>query len=188
MPLALRFAPGCFASSSLRSVRTSGLLARLCGYFEIATGKQRIRQVALFGFEPESPLRQILKNPHKAGFFVSGGEGGIDCAAVPLALRFAPGCFASSSLRSGRTSGLLARLGGHLQFANGKRQSGQVALFGFEPRSPSPPGTKKPARRRVLLYLAERGGFEPPKGRKPLNGFRDRRIRPLCHLSETIKL
>ena len=31
--------------------------------------------------------------------------------------------------------------------------------------------------------LAERGGFEPPYPRRRVNGFRDRRIRPLCHLS-----
>ncbi len=31
--------------------------------------------------------------------------------------------------------------------------------------------------------LAERGGFEPPNREDPVNGFRDRRIQPLCHLS-----
>ena len=31
--------------------------------------------------------------------------------------------------------------------------------------------------------FAERGGFEPPVHRLADNGFRDRRIRPLCHLS-----
>ena len=31
--------------------------------------------------------------------------------------------------------------------------------------------------------FAERGGFEPPVPRLQDNGFRDRRIRPLCHLS-----
>ena len=31
--------------------------------------------------------------------------------------------------------------------------------------------------------LAERGGFEPPYPRRRVNGFRDRRIQPLCHLS-----
>jgi hypothetical protein len=30
---------------------------------------------------------------------------------------------------------------------------------------------------------AERGGFEPPVPSNRDNGFRDRRIRPLCHLS-----
>jgi hypothetical protein len=35
----------------------------------------------------------------------------------------------------------------------------------------------------VLPVVAERGGFEPPVPRKQDNGFRDRRIRPLCHLS-----
>gem|GEM_PF-5561568 len=30
---------------------------------------------------------------------------------------------------------------------------------------------------------AERGGFEPPVHCKADNGFRDRRIQPLCHLS-----
>lgn len=34
-----------------------------------------------------------------------------------------------------------------------------------------------------LKRLAERGGFEPPVRRKADNGFRDRRIQPLCHLS-----
>ena len=33
-------------------------------------------------------------------------------------------------------------------------------------------------------HFAERGGFEPPVPCKRDNGFRDRRIRPLCHLSE----
>ena len=33
-------------------------------------------------------------------------------------------------------------------------------------------------------HFAERGGFEPPVRRLADNGFRDRRIRPLCHLSE----
>ena len=31
--------------------------------------------------------------------------------------------------------------------------------------------------------MAEREGFEPSNGCNPVNGFRDRRIRPLCHLS-----
>ena len=31
--------------------------------------------------------------------------------------------------------------------------------------------------------MAERGGFEPPNGKYPVNGFRDRRLRPLSHLS-----
>ena len=31
--------------------------------------------------------------------------------------------------------------------------------------------------------MAERGGFEPPNREDPVNGFRDRRIQPLCHLS-----
>ena len=34
-----------------------------------------------------------------------------------------------------------------------------------------------------VIWDAERGGFEPPVRRKANNGFRDRRIRPLCHLS-----
>jgi hypothetical protein len=34
-----------------------------------------------------------------------------------------------------------------------------------------------------LKRLAERGGFEPPVRCKANNGFRDRRIQPLCHLS-----
>ena len=33
------------------------------------------------------------------------------------------------------------------------------------------------------LQMAERGGFEPPNELAPVNGFRDRRIQPLCHLS-----
>ena len=39
----------------------------------------------------------------------------------------------------------------------------------------------------LLFYLAERGGFEPPVHCKADNGFRDRRIRPLCHLSRSMK-
>ena len=35
----------------------------------------------------------------------------------------------------------------------------------------------------IQSLFAERGGFEPPVRRKANNGFRDRRIRPLCHLS-----
>ena len=34
-----------------------------------------------------------------------------------------------------------------------------------------------------MLQMAERGGFEPPNREDPVNGFRDRRIQPLCHLS-----
>jgi hypothetical protein len=37
--------------------------------------------------------------------------------------------------------------------------------------------------RMVCFVFAEKGGFEPPVPRKQDNGFRDRRIRPLCHLS-----
>ena len=40
----------------------------------------------------------------------------------------------------------------------------------------------------VLLVDAERGGFEPPVPLTQNNGFRDRRIRPLCHLSLIQKL
>jgi hypothetical protein len=40
-----------------------------------------------------------------------------------------------------------------------------------------------PAAGGIHLSFAERGGFEPPVRRKANNGFRDRRIRPLCHLS-----
>ncbi len=39
----------------------------------------------------------------------------------------------------------------------------------------------------VCSCFAERGGFEPPVRRKANNGFRDRRIRPLCHLSKADK-
>ena len=39
-----------------------------------------------------------------------------------------------------------------------------------------------------LQCFAERGGFEPPVRRKANNGFRDRRIRPLCHLSNIYHL
>ena len=46
--------------------------------------------------------------------------------------------------------------------------------------------TQKTPHARGSSCLAERGGFEPPNGRKPVNGFRDRRIRPLCHLSELV--
>jgi hypothetical protein len=34
-----------------------------------------------------------------------------------------------------------------------------------------------------LERKAEGGGFEPPSELAPRNGFRDRRIRPLCHPS-----
>jgi hypothetical protein len=44
-----------------------------------------------------------------------------------------------------------------------------------------------PATGGVHEGLAERGGFEPPVRRKANNGFRDRRIRPLCHLSSIFK-
>jgi hypothetical protein len=36
---------------------------------------------------------------------------------------------------------------------------------------------------RNSLQMAERGGFEPPNPVSRINGFRDRRIQPLCHLS-----
>ena len=35
----------------------------------------------------------------------------------------------------------------------------------------------------VAEAMAERGGFEPPSPVSRTNGFRDRRIQPLCHLS-----
>ena len=56
-------------------------------------------------------------------------------------------------------------------------------------KSFKPDGLRPPqliSRRRPygpLRANAERGGFEPPVRRKANNGFRDRRIRPLCHLS-----
>ena len=34
--------------------------------------------------------------------------------------------------------------------------------------------------------LAERGGFEPPVRFNPYNGLANRRIRPLCHLSNQL--
>jgi hypothetical protein len=42
---------------------------------------------------------------------------------------------------------------------------------------------RKPARERVHAWKAEREGFEPSTSLTTRNGFRDRRIRPLCHLS-----
>src|SRR6056297_567749 len=45
----------------------------------------------------------------------------------------------------------------------GKRQSGRVALFGFEPKSPSPPGTKKPAQGGLFVSGGE-GGIRTPEG------------------------
>ena len=113
--------------------------------------------------------------------------GRIDCAASPLALRFAPGCFASSSLRSVRTSCLLTRLGGQVQIRLVSAKAGESRYLGSNPHPPLRQIRKNP-HKAGFSYLAERGGFEPPKGRKPLNGFRDRRIRPLCHLSGTVKL
>ena len=41
-----------------------------------------------------------------------------------------------------------------------------------------------PAFVRGQLYKAEGEGFEPSTSLTTRNGFRDRRIRPLCHLSE----
>ena len=38
-----------------------------------------------------------------------------------------------------------------------------------------------------MSMLAERQGFEPWKG-VTLNGFQDRRIQPLCHLSELVDI
>jgi hypothetical protein len=34
--------------------------------------------------------------------------------------------------------------------------------------------------------MAERGGFEPPVRFNPYNGLANRRIRPLCHLSNQL--
>src|SRR5206468_11980353 len=40
-----------------------------------------------------------------------------------------------------------------------------------------------PAQDLAPCLLAERGGFEPPSPRKEANGFRDRPVQPLRHLS-----
>ena len=40
----------------------------------------------------------------------------------------------------------------------------------------------KVSKKNTLSLLAEREGFEPPEPVR-FNGFQDRRIRPLCHLS-----
>ena len=45
----------------------------------------------------------------------------------------------------------------------------------------APPGVALHGRR-----LEERGGFEPPRPVPRPNGFQDRRIRPLCHLSDKL--
>ena len=54
------------------------------------------------------------------------------------------------------------------------------------PRSSTPaPPRERPRNRleRMQLFLAEGEGFEPPD--LSINGFQDRRNRPLCHPSET---
>ena len=55
----------------------------------------------------------------------------------------------------------------------------------FEPKGSDPSLSAKIKKPTTVGFfiLAEREGFEPPD-RKPVNGFQDRRIRPLCHLSE----
>jgi hypothetical protein len=50
-------------------------------------------------------------------------------------------------------------------------------------KPPRPVGDEKPPQ--ITGMTTERGGFEPPKDRKALTGFRDRRIQPLCHLSRS---
>ncbi len=54
------------------------------------------------------------------------------------------------------------------------------------------PAAKRPAQqllgRAFYLQMAERGGFEPPNPVSRINGFRDRRIQPLCHLSARRRL
>ena len=49
------------------------------------------------------------------------------------------------------------------------------------PQVLAPPGVALYGRR-----LEERGGFEPPRPVPRPNGFQDRRIRPLCHLSDKL--
>jgi hypothetical protein len=66
----------------------------------------------------------------------------------------------------------------------------EIALMIFI-RIPANLKTQKNHQKRVVfgglrlftLISAERGGFEPPVHGKADNGFRDRRIQPLCHLS-----
>ena len=44
--------------------------------------------------------------------------------------------------------------------------------------------TLEPVQCRILLFFAaEKEGFEPPDPWLQINGFQDRRIRPLCHFS-----
>jgi hypothetical protein len=43
--------------------------------------------------------------------------------------------------------------------------------------------TKIPQLATGAIWSAEKEGFEPPDPWKQINGFQDRRIRPLCHFS-----
>jgi hypothetical protein len=43
--------------------------------------------------------------------------------------------------------------------------------------------TKIPQFPAGVIWSAEKEGFEPPDPWKQINGFQDRRIRPLCHFS-----
>ena len=38
------------------------------------------------------------------------------------------------------------------------------------------------------FFVAERGGFEPPKGFKTLTGLANQRTRPLCDLSKYLNI
>ena len=181
-PLALRCAPGCFASSSLRSVRTNFHFVQATpSLFRVGT-PQRSRKLGALCARIRAPSPPDTKNPAEAGLFVSGGEGGMDCAASPLALRCAPGCFASSSLRSVRTNFHFAQATPSLFRVGTPQRSRKLGALCARIRAPSPPDTKNPAEAGLFVSGGE-GGIRTPGRLQTFNGFQDRRIRPLCHLS-----
>ncbi len=137
--------------------------------------------------QPASPS---MKKPRaRRGFFMDGGEGGMDCAPAALALRCASGCCA-------RCAGLhraRLRLGSNpfallsLVATHGACILSRLPAFvppGFEPPARFDIHEKPRARRGFFMDGGE-GGIRTLEPGLPVNGFRDRRIRPLCHLSET---
>ncbi len=57
------------------------------------------------------------------------------------------------------------------------------AVLADDPGKSENPGPSLLGQGSNVALLAEGGGFEPPSEENPRNGFRDRRIRPLCHPS-----
>ena len=97
--------------------------------------------------------------------------GRIDCAASPLALRFAPGCFASSSLRSVRTSCLLTRLGGQVQIRLVSAKAGESRYLGSNPHPPLSARYEKTRTRRAFRIWRRGGDSNPRRGVNPLTVF-----------------